>query len=400
MKSIRNKVLFIAARKFLTLTISLQLILLQPVLGETIPTRIKSRDEIKIMLTSSDKYVKTAGVSNILVWSLVVVAVGRIAYGFGKNDKDLKSYDKGFKAGKETGLYELKNAFKKEKLHIEQDAFERGFSSGKESMTSLSEKLFSAGKKQGYNKGLEQGLKHGYSGINGEFKAPKTQAVLTKAERKAILEFESQVKYISIKLSTPSGSEIAKNKMMVLFMHASNKADALKAAVNPQDIAVARNELLAVMERIRESKVADSSTRTVVKEYLNELSALTRAKGGAIGMTAVGVIALGAMFAISQNAQAADISNTRLLVERELSSTIKHTPEVLSVKALSLKQTYGVDIVASALYEHQEALPMLEQQLSFFESAQIRQISSDAVKSFSYSHSVWENKNNLINSLR
>lgn len=393
--------LFSAVKKVLSLVVSLQLLLLQPAFAETAAQRIKSRDEIKVILTSSEKYTQTAGIQSTLAWSLVVIAVGRIAYGFGKNDKGLKSYQKGFEVGEQSGLRNLRQALKKQKLNIEQDAFERGFTSGKESMTELSAKLFSAGKKKGYNQGLEQGLKQVYSGVKGEFKAPKSKAVLTKAERQAVAEFESQVRYISIKLSTPTGAELAKNKMMILFMDASNKAEALKAATNPQDIAVARNELLTVMERIRVGRVADSSTRKVVQEYLKELSALTRAKGGAIGMAAAGVVALAAMFALSQQTQAADISNTRLLVERELSRTIKQTPELISVKALSLKNTYGVDMVASVLYEHQEVLPELTKQLSFFESAEIRQISSDLIANSSVrSNSVWENKNNLLNSLR
>lgn len=393
--------LFSAVKKVLSLVVSLQLLLLQPAFAETAAQRIKSRDEIKVILTSSEKYTQTAGIQSTLAWSLVVIAVGRIAYGFGKNDKGLKSYQKGFEVGEQSGLRNLRQALKKQKLNIEQDAFERGFTSGKESMTELSAKLFSAGKKKGYNQGLEQGLKHAYSGVKGEFKAPKSKAVLTKAERQAVAEFESQVRYISIKLSTPTGAELAKNKMMILFMDASNKAEALKAATNPQDIAVARNELLTVMERIRVGRVADSSTRKVVQEYLKELSALTRAKGGAIGMAAAGVVALAAMFALSQQTQAADISNTRLLVERELSRTIKQTPELISVKALSLKNTYGVDMVASVLYEHQEVLPELTKQLSFFESAEIRQISSDLLAgSSARSNSVWENKNNLLKSLR
>ena len=401
MKSISNKMLFSAVKKVLSLVVSLQLILLQPAFAETAAQRIKSRDEIKVILTSSEKYTQTAGIQSTLAWSLVVIAVGRIAYGFGKNDKGLKSYQKGFEVGEQSGLRNLRQALKKQKLNIEQDAFERGFTSGKESMTELSAKLFSAGKKKGYNQGLEQGLKQVYSGVKGEFKAPKSKAVLTKAERQAVAEFESQVRYISIKLSTPTGAELAKNKMMVLFMDASNKAEALKAATNPQDIAVARNELLTVMERIRVGRVADSSTRKVVQEYLKELSALTRAKGGAIGMAAAGVVALAAMFALSQQTQAADISNTRLLVERELSSTIKQTPELISVKALSLKNTYGVDMVASVLYEHQEVLPELTKQLSFFESAEIRQISSDLLaNSSARSNSAWENKNNLLKFLR
>ena len=401
MKSIRNKMLFSAVKKVFSLVVSLQLILLQPAFAETASQRIKSRDEIKVILTSSEKYTQTAGVQSTLVWSLVVIAVGRIAYGLGKNDKGFKSYQKGFEVGEQSGLRNLRQALKKQKLNIEQDAFERGFTSGKESMTELSAKLFSAGKKKGYNQGLEQGLKQVYSGVKGEFKAPKSKAVLTKAERQAVAEFESQVRYISIKLSTPTGAELAKNKMMILFMDASNKAEALKAATNPQDIAVARNELLTVMERIRVGRVADSSTRKVVQEYLKELSALTRAKGGAIGMAAAGVVALAAMFALSQQTQAADISNTRLLVERELSRTIKQTPELISVKALSLKNTYGVDMVASVLYEHQEVLPELTKQLSFFESAEIRQISSDLIaNSSARSNSVWENKNNLLKFLR
>lgn len=113
--------------------------------------------------------------------------------------------------------------------------------------------------------------------------------------------------------------------------------------------------------------------RNILKNY----PLLTRAKGGAIGMAAAGVVALAAMFALSQQTQAADISNTRLFGWKELSSTIKQTPGLISVKALSLKNTYGVDMVASVLYEHQEVLPELTKAIKLFESAESRQISSD-----------------------
>jgi beta-galactosidase/beta-glucuronidase len=71
-----------------------------------------------------------------------------------------------------------------------------------------------------------------------------------------------------------------------------------------------------------------------------------------------------ALVLISGNAQAATISDSRLLAQRELAFSFQNTPDMFLVTVLNAKDKYGIETVSSVIYEKQkDYYPLFANQL-------------------------------------
>lgn len=102
-------------------------------------------------------------------------------------------------------------------------------------------------------------------------------------------------------------------------------------------------------------------TKSMLREYSTGVLRQIKNRGGAIGIVVVGLVSVGLLLKSAPvNAQ---ISNTRLNAQRLLKETFNSAPQAFAAQVFALNQAYGTDMTASILFEHQEYLPLLENQI-------------------------------------
>jgi len=69
----------------------------------------------------------------------------------------------------------------------------------------------------------------------------------------------------------------------------------------------------------------------------------------------------------AQSAQAAGISNKNIIISRQLEYSYIQTRRLMLANAISLSKCYGPDAVATVLYENQEYIPVIKQQVGALE---------------------------------
>ena len=380
MKNISNKVLFKFLKKSVVLGLSINLALPFSSFAGQYP---KTQDEVKILISAPDKYKKEAGVKGFVIWSLIVIAVGRLSYSVGTATKGLKDYDKGFEAGKTFAADHLNTILSREKRKAASEAFDRGFIKGKEDASLQFSDMFATGKKVGYNEGLKTGARNGYvygmlnrradtdmlerySGLKVFRPVP-----VSKAELETLRQLNKQTEILQAKLLTEEGINGTKKELVVLMYQADKQVRNFKAAKNPEDIMRLRLELNNTIENLSKTHLPDEVSRNVLKEYVADISSLLKDKGGIVGLTVVG-IAGAATLLLSSCSDGYGISNNRVIVQRELSKTFAKYPEIFAAKVLMLKDKYGLETVSSVLYENKQMLPLLQKQMGYFSSPAIR----------------------------
>ena len=135
------------------------------------------------------------------------------------------------------------------------------------------------------------------------------------------------------------------------------------------DNAAAKNKFSAAIERDSKAlaELAAKSEAKGIKEaantFLSRISKEVKGKGGIIGLGVI-LVAGTALVLISGNAQAATISDSRLLAQRELAFSFQNTPDMFLVTVLNAREKYGIEAVSSVIYEKQkDYYPLFANQL-------------------------------------
>lgn len=366
----------------------------------------KDINTIKIMLTSPDKYKKEAGAGNYILWAVLVTAVAKVSHSIGKNSGKAQT----LRETEKDVAIQINTALSKEKLISRSEGYRAGFAAGKESTLIERGELFSAGKKLGYSEvAKEEGLPLRYlisrtvNDITASFMSINEgenigKLTLTREEKEAVALLRRETRNFQQKLATTEGVNQAKAKISVFIFRAGSQEEALRNAISKEERSAARAELSATVRKMKALPLPDSASKKVVTEYVKELQGLLSGKGGMTGVAALCVTAgLTAMFLGDDDSEA--VSDKRLLVQKEISFTIQHCPELLTAKAIALKEKYGLNIVASVISEHEEAVKLLKIQAEDFKSPEVRRAASSAVNMGFSSSTPQYNKQELIGAL-
>lgn len=120
----------------------------------------------------------------------------------------------------------------------------------------------------------------------------------------------------------------------------------------------ARAKLSSYIERDSKqlAELAAKSEVKGVKEaasaFLSRLGKSLKSRGGIIGIGIV-LVAGTTLMLISGSEQPSQISNKRLLAQRELSFSFENTPDMFLVSVINAKEKYGIEVVSSVIYEEQ-----------------------------------------------
>lgn len=364
----------------------------------------KDINTIKIILTSPDKYKKEAGAGNYILWAVLVTAVAKVSHSIGKNSGKAQT----LRETEKDVAIQINAALSKEKLISRSEGYRAGFVAGEESTLAQRSTLFNAGKKIGYSEASESAISDYLQGpSNKGIVAPYRYAheektvsrvTLTREEKEALALLKRQTRNFQQKLATTEGVNQAKAKISVFIFRAGSQEEALRKATSKAERSAARAELSATVRKMKALPLPDSASKKVVTEYVKELQGLLSGKGGMIGVAALCATAgLTAMFLGEDDKEA--VSNKRLLVQKEISFTIQHCPELLTAKAIALKEKYGLNIVASVISEQEEAVKLLKIQAEDFNSPEVRRAASSAVNMGFSSSTPQYNKQELLGAL-
>lgn len=162
------------------------------------------------------------------------------------------------------------------------------------------------------------------------------QNVMSIVYGKKLGQETSKMSLLAVKISTNiSRAAHSKDAAEVRKLTSIIRADADKLAV-----LAARGEA--------------ASVETAAKTFLRQVTKELKGKGGAIGVGAV-MLASVALIFVAQPTYAAQVSNSRLAVQRELSFAYQNTPDLFLAQVIKAKEQYGLNIVSSVMYEKQDA---------------------------------------------
>lgn len=184
----------------------------------------------------------------------------------------------------------------------------------------------------------------------GVFTGQLNKEIELKNFRDALTEMQIQAEKAYASHGTQYGEEITK-----LAAAINKNFRALAAEQN----ASAKNKISAAIERDSKAlaELAAKSEAKGIKEvannFLSRISREVKGKGGAIGLGVV-LVAGTALVLISGDANAATISNKRLLAQRELAASYANTPDMFLVTVLNAREKYGIETVSSVLCENQK----------------------------------------------
>ena len=132
----------------------------------------------------------------------------------------------------------------------------------------------------------------------------------------------------------------------------------------PEEVDFARRALKASLEKF--SSVSGGVGAKEIKYYRETLNKFFRDISSRLSLKSsvplISAAGLALYMLSAQSAQAAKVSNRRVIVARTLKYSYTQTPSLMLANVLALRNSYGGDLVADVIYENQEYVSVLSRQ--------------------------------------
>ncbi len=223
---------------------------------------------------------------------------------------------------------------------------------------------YKAGHFLGEVKGFGRGV-NALGGVGVRDMSRNQAAIIAKLE-KQVLELQNTI--FALRTATP-----AEDKVIHLMVRLNSQLASLKSKQTGRYEAEAiKKSIRKTIEDLSIAEVKDPATKRVLYKFLTQAEKSLGKKTVITALASLFVtIAITALVAGEEVKQ--EISSSRTIITRELSQAFKAGPQAFTIKALYLKQQYGLEVVSSVIYENQtEYFPVLQQQLAYFENPENR----------------------------
>lgn len=288
---------------------------------------LKSQEEIKIALTSPEKYSKTSS-AEYIAWGIGVLAAGAVGYKVGHFLGDLKGFGRGFKAA-------------------------GGFSAGE----------------------------------------------LTRGQADIIAKLEKQVITLQNQLLSVKTAARGEDEVIRLIVRLNSQLAALKQKRTQAEIETLKKGIKKTIYDISAAEVKDPATKRILYKFLTQAEKSLRKKSIILALASV-LTSVAIALIFSGEEENNNISSSRIIVSRQLEQAFESGPQVFTLKALYLKQRYGIEVVSSVIYEKQvKYFPVLREQLAHFDNAENRLL-ADFITKDHYSPAPSEHKTALLDNIK
>ena len=286
----------------------------------------KTQDDVKVLLTTPDKYKKSKNYGEYLFWSTAVVASGFC----------------GYKIGKVVG-------------HV-----------------------------HGFGNGINM------SGAQ-ELKA------LTGQQQAKLMQVEKQLLKLQKQLVKTNASS-AEDQAIQLIIRLNSQISGLKGLRRYEEES-AKKSISKTIDKLYALELKNVSTRRMMGKFLDQASKSLGKKGTMWAIASILPASIACILLLNEE-ERTPISNNRLAVQRQLQTAYAAGAQVFALKAISLKNKYGLELVSSVIYENRAKFyPVLSEQIAMFANRDNRLV-ADAMLGSAKQSSGYSFKYNLVKSLK
>ncbi len=224
------------------------------------------------------------------------------------------------------------------------------------------------GYKAGHFIGDIKGFGRGFNAAGG-FSAKE----LTHSQAVIIARLEKQVAALQTQLLSAKSAGSAEDKVIRLIVRLNSQLASLKdKQTGRTEAETIKKSIRKTIEDISVAEVKDPGTKRILSKFLTQAEKSLGKKTAITALASLFVsIAIAALMLGEEGQQ--EISSSRIIVSRQLAQAFEAGPQVFTLKALYLKQKYGLEVVSSVIYENQaKYYPALQGQLALFENKENR----------------------------